>query len=127
LNKSRLHLGFGLQKRGVVFGIVLAVFSTCLLSAQVLMRGGTYAQKFDTPANSGTANAWTDKVVLPGSRSTFSTSSALRPARPQPPSMILLCATGGLSQRLPDFPCLATRQQSFRVNPSLKGHTIVVF
>jgi hypothetical protein len=125
VKKSRLYWGF--QKRGVVLGIILAIISTHPVSAQVLMGGGTYAQIFDLPANSGAANPRTDNVTLPDTHSTFSTSFAPRHARLRPRSVILLCATNDLSQRLPDFPCLATRQQPFRVNPSLKGHTIVVF
>jgi hypothetical protein len=94
VKKSRLYWGF--QKGGVVLGIIAAIISTHPVSAQVLMSGGTYAQIFDSPANSGTANPPTDNVTLPDTHSTFSTS-------------------------------FATRQQPFRVNPSLKGHTIVVF
>jgi hypothetical protein len=94
LKKSRLYLG--LQKRGVVFGIIAAIISTHPVSARVLMGGGTYAQNFDSPANRGAANPQTAKVTLPDTHSTFSTSFAIR-------------------------------QQPFRVNPSLKGHTLVVF
>jgi hypothetical protein len=125
LKKSRLHLGF--EKRGIVFGIIAAIISTHPVSARVLMGGGTYAQNFDSPANRGAANPRTDRVTLPYTHSTFSTSFAPRQACLRPRSVILLCATSDLSQRLPDFPRLATRQQPFRVNPSLKGHTIVVF
>jgi hypothetical protein len=125
VKKSRLYWGF--QKRGVVLGIILAIISTPPVSAQVLMGGGTYAQNFDALANGGTANAWTDKVALPDTSSTLSTSFASCQAGPQSRSVILLCATNDLSHCLPDFSCLATRQQPFRVNPSLKGHTIVVF
>jgi hypothetical protein len=96
LKKSRLYLGLGLQKRGVVFGIIAAIILTHPVSAQVLMGGGTHAQNFGSPANSGTANLRTDNVTLPDAHSTFSTS-------------------------------FATRQQPFRVNPSLKGPTMVVF
>jgi hypothetical protein len=96
LKKSRLYLGLGLQKRGVVFGIIAAIFSTHPVSAQILMSGGTDSQNFDSLAGSGTANTRTDNVALPDTPSTFSTS-------------------------------FATRQQPFRVSPSLKGHTIVVF
>jgi hypothetical protein len=94
VKKSRLYWGF--QKRGVVLGIILAIISTHPVSAQVLRGGGTYAQNFDLPANSGAANPRTDNVTLADTHSTFSTS-------------------------------FATWQQPFRVNPSLKGHTIVVF
>jgi hypothetical protein len=109
---------------GVIFGIVLAIISTHPVSARVLMSGGTHAQNFDSPAGGGTANPRTDNVALPDINRTFSTSSAPRQTFPQPPSVILWSATIGLSHRLPDFPRLATRQQTFRVNPSLKGHTI---
>jgi len=82
------------------------------------MSGGRCAQNFDPPANSGTANAWTDQVALPGTNSTFSTSSVFRQACPQPLAVVLLllCATIGLSHRLPDFPRLAIRQQPFRIS-----------
>jgi hypothetical protein len=125
VKKSRLYWGF--QKRGVVLGIILAIISTHPVSAQVLMGGGTYSQNFDLPANGGTANAWTDKVALPDTSSTFSTSFASCQACPQSRSVILLCATNDLSHCLPDFSCLAPRQHPFHAGPSLKGHTIVVF
>jgi endonuclease/exonuclease/phosphatase family metal-dependent hydrolase len=53
-------------KKGVVFGIILAIYSTQAVSAQVLMSGGTYAQNFDALSNTGTANTWTDNVTLSG-------------------------------------------------------------
>jgi endonuclease/exonuclease/phosphatase family metal-dependent hydrolase len=59
-------LFWGDVKEGVVLGIILAIISTHPVSAQVLMGGGTYAQNFDSLANGGTANAWTDNVTLPG-------------------------------------------------------------
>jgi hypothetical protein len=116
LKKSRLYLGLELQIRGVVFGIIAAIVLTHPVSAQFLMSGGRCAQNFDPPANSGTANAWTDQVALPGTNSTFSTSSVFRQACPQPLAVVLLCATIGLSHRLPDFPRLAIRQQPFRIS-----------
>jgi endonuclease/exonuclease/phosphatase family metal-dependent hydrolase len=64
VKKSRLYWGF--QKRGVVLGIIAAIISTHPVSAQVLMSGGTYSQNFDSLAGSGTGNAWTDNVTLPG-------------------------------------------------------------
>jgi endonuclease/exonuclease/phosphatase family metal-dependent hydrolase len=36
------------------------------VSAQISMGGGTYSQNFDSLAISGTGNAWTDNVTLPG-------------------------------------------------------------
>jgi hypothetical protein len=104
LKKSRLYLGLGWQKRGVVFGIIAAIISTQPVSARVLMGGGTHAQNFDSLANSGTANPQTDHVTLSDPCGTVSTSLAPSPARLRPPSVILWCATTGLSQRLPDFP-----------------------
>jgi hypothetical protein len=123
LKKSRLHLGF--EKKGIVFGIIAAIISTQPVSARVLMGGGTYAQNFDSPANRGAANPRTDKVTLPDTHSTFSTSFAPRQACLRPRSVILLCATSDLSHRLPDFPRLAIRQQPFRVNPSLNPNSEV--
>jgi hypothetical protein len=91
LKKSRLYLGLGWQKRGVVFGIIAAIISTHPVSAQVLMSGGTHAQN-STCRRTLAANARTDQVTLPDTHSTFSTFSAYRQARPQPPSVILLWA-----------------------------------
>jgi hypothetical protein len=127
LKKSRLYLGLGWQKWGVVFGIIAAIISTHPVSARVLMGGGTQAQIFDLPANGGTASPQTDLVTLPDPHNTFSIFSAPRHARPQSPSVILLWGRGDLNQPLPDFPSLATRQQPFRAGPSLKGYTTVVF
>src|SRR4051812_38927283 len=36
------------------------------VDAQVLMSAGTYTQNFDTLANTGTANTWTDNSTLTG-------------------------------------------------------------
>jgi hypothetical protein len=124
LKKSRLYLGLGWQKREVVFGIIAAIISTQPVSARVLMGGETHAQNICLLANTGAANPRTDNVTLPDTNSTFSTFSAYRQAWPQPPAVILWRATIGLSHRLLDFPRLATRQQTFRVSPSWKGHTI---
>jgi len=35
-------------------------------NAQIAMSVGTYSQDFDSLANSGTANSWTDNSTLPG-------------------------------------------------------------
>jgi hypothetical protein len=64
VNKARLFRG--VVKKGAVFGIILAIYSTPAVSAQVLMSGGTYAQNFDALSNTGTANTWADNVTLPG-------------------------------------------------------------
>ncbi len=37
-----------------------------MISAQILLSGGTYTQNFDTLANTGTANTWQDNVTIPG-------------------------------------------------------------
>jgi endonuclease/exonuclease/phosphatase family metal-dependent hydrolase len=55
----------GLRK-GVAVGIISAIFPAQFLCAQVLMSGGTYSQNFDSLANSGSANSWTDNSTLPG-------------------------------------------------------------
>ncbi|MGH7988770.1 MAG: immunoglobulin domain-containing protein, partial [Limisphaerales bacterium] len=43
-----------------------AVLSAAPVSAQILMSSGTYSQNFDSLANSGSANDWTDNFTLPG-------------------------------------------------------------
>jgi len=43
-----------------------AIFFAGPADAQILMSGGTYAQNFDSLANSGTANSWTDNSTLTG-------------------------------------------------------------
>ncbi len=53
---------FSLCASGAVILISLAVSA----SGQILLSGGTYSQNFDSLANSGTANTWTDNVTLPG-------------------------------------------------------------
>jgi endonuclease/exonuclease/phosphatase family metal-dependent hydrolase len=42
------------------------VLPVATVSAQILMSGGTYSQNFDSLANSGTANSWTDNFTLSG-------------------------------------------------------------
>jgi hypothetical protein len=64
VKNSRPFLG-GLRK-GVVVGIISAIFPAQFLCAQILMSGGTYSQNFDSLANSGSANTWTDDSTLPG-------------------------------------------------------------
>jgi hypothetical protein len=52
LKKSRLYLGF--EKGGIVFGIIAAIILTHPVSAQFLMSRGTYAQNFNSLADSAT-------------------------------------------------------------------------
>jgi hypothetical protein len=48
--------------------VVLAagIFAAGPASGQILISGGAYSQNFDTLANSGAANTWTDNSTLPG-------------------------------------------------------------
>jgi endonuclease/exonuclease/phosphatase family metal-dependent hydrolase len=64
VKKSLLFLG-ALRKVFVV-GIISVIFPANFLRAQIPMSGGTYSQNFDSLANSGTANTWTDNSTLPG-------------------------------------------------------------
>lgn len=50
----------------VVISISISLFFVPAVSAQVYLSGGTYNQNFDSLANSGTANTWTDNSTLPG-------------------------------------------------------------
>jgi hypothetical protein len=56
----------GCLGKGVVVGIISAIFPAQFLCAQVLMGGGTYSQNFDSLASSGSAISWTDNSTLPG-------------------------------------------------------------
>ena len=55
----------GLFARAVLVLFLAGGLSAPVLS-QVLMSGGTYSQNFDSLANTGTANSWTDNATLPG-------------------------------------------------------------
>jgi endonuclease/exonuclease/phosphatase family metal-dependent hydrolase len=56
---------FGFLKKGVL--AASAICSSGLVSAQVLMSGGTYSQDFDSLANSvGQNTNWVDNLTLPG-------------------------------------------------------------
>ncbi|HEY1717692.1 MAG TPA: immunoglobulin domain-containing protein [Verrucomicrobiae bacterium] len=57
-------LFLGALRKGVAVGIVSAIFQAQFLCAQILMGGGTYSQNFDSLADSGTANSWTDNSTL---------------------------------------------------------------
>ena len=46
--------------------IVAVLLLPIFMQGQVLMSGGTYSQNFDSLANSGTGNTWTENVTLPG-------------------------------------------------------------
>jgi endonuclease/exonuclease/phosphatase family metal-dependent hydrolase len=52
-------------RKGVIPGVVLAIFLAPLARGQILMGAGTYAQNFDALTNSGNPN-WTNNVTLPG-------------------------------------------------------------
>jgi hypothetical protein len=52
--------------KNISTGIVLAAVSTQMVSAQILMSDGTYSQNFDSLAESGSANNWTDNSTLTG-------------------------------------------------------------
>jgi endonuclease/exonuclease/phosphatase family metal-dependent hydrolase len=51
--------------RKILF-IAAALLWPTLMQGQVLMSGGTYSQNFDSLANGGTGNTWTENVTLPG-------------------------------------------------------------
>lgn len=55
----------------------LAAFACLRAEAQVQMSAGTYSQNFDTLANTGTANTWTDNSTLTGWYASKSAGAAL--------------------------------------------------
>lgn len=64
MRKPFLKLGI----HGCVFDLVVAwlISASQPAAGQVLMSGGTYSQNFDSLANSGTSNPWTDNSTLSG-------------------------------------------------------------
>ena len=46
--------------------LAAGLFTADTARAQILISGGTYSQNFDSLADSGTANTWTDNSTLPG-------------------------------------------------------------
>jgi hypothetical protein len=52
--------------RHFISGAVAVFFLVSQATAQILMSGGTYSQNFDSLANTGIANTWTDNATLPG-------------------------------------------------------------
>jgi hypothetical protein len=55
------------KKFFLIWAVCLAAgFTAATVSAQILMSGGVYSQNFDSLANSGNANNWTDNFTLPG-------------------------------------------------------------
>jgi endonuclease/exonuclease/phosphatase family metal-dependent hydrolase len=63
VKSSLLFLGW--LRKGVVVGVISALFPAQFLCAQILMSGGTYSQNFDSLAGSGTVN-WTNNLTLSG-------------------------------------------------------------
>ena len=69
--------------KGIFFICVLgfaAALSAVPVSAQILMSGGTYSQNFNSLADGGAGNSWTDNFTLPGwyisqSKSPFTVST----------------------------------------------------
>jgi len=61
MKKSSLLRGFATM--GIATSFLTLTF---VAPAQVPFSGGAYIQNFDTLAQSGTANAWTDNTTLPG-------------------------------------------------------------
>jgi endonuclease/exonuclease/phosphatase family metal-dependent hydrolase len=64
VKNSLLFLGW--VKKGVVVGVISALFPAQFLCAQILIGTGTYSQNFDALASSGSANPWVDNSTLPG-------------------------------------------------------------
>jgi endonuclease/exonuclease/phosphatase family metal-dependent hydrolase len=63
--------------KSLLTGLVAGFFLAINAPAQILMSGGTnYSQNFDTLASSGTGNAWTDNVTLPGWYAATNSTSA---------------------------------------------------